>query len=111
MGLSDRMTDTVTVYARTRAADTWTRACGPLPALVTRLNASGQRRESRLPDPDVTHMARLPIDYDGLISAGNRVRRASDAAEWVVKFVRPHYTLAGSHVALGLAEVEATSGS
>ena len=111
MGLSDRMTDAVKVYARTRAADTWTLACGPLPALITRLNASGQRRESRLPDPEVTHMARVPIDYADSISAGHRVRRSSDSAEWVVKFVRPHYSMASAHVALGLAEVEATIGS
>lgn len=105
------MADTVTVYARIRAADTWTRVCGPLPVLITRLNASGQRRESTLPDPDVTHMARVPVDYDGIIATGQRLRRAADGAEWVVKFVRSHYTMSSSHVALGLAEVEGTIGS
>lgn len=110
MGLTARMTDTVTVYARARGADTWAQVDYPLPALITALNASGQRRESTQLDPEVTHMGRLPLSADGHVSAGNRLRRSSDGAEWVVRFVRAHGTAATKHVAVGLAHVEPVIG-
>jgi len=109
MGLTARMTDMVDVYERTRGGDTWTAVGATIPALITALNASGQRRESAQLEPDVTHMARLPLSADGQVRAGNRLRRTSDGAEWVVRFVRAHGTAATKHVAVGLAQVEPTA--
>ncbi len=111
MSLRARMRDRVTVHVRTRGEDDWAQVGGPLAALITRLRADGQRRESNLPEPDVTHMVRLPLSAREAVVAGRRLRRVTDDAEWLVRFVRVHDgPVQAGHVAAGCAEVEGTVG-
>lgn len=106
------MRDRVTVHVRTRGDDEWMQVGGPLAALITRLRADGQRRESNAPEPDVTHMARLPLSAREVVIAGRRLRRVADNAEWLIRFVRVHdEPVQAGHIVVGLAEVEGTVGT
>ena len=104
MSFQSRMQDRVAVYAKTAEADTWTRVGDSvLRCCITELSASGARRESRLLEPDVTHVCRmLP---NSKIEAGQRFQRQSDKQEFSVRNLRNHRSPSPGQLIVGLAEV------
>lgn len=106
MSFQGLLKDAVTVYARTPESDVWAMVgtgLRPLPCKLTPLSASGARRESRLAEPDVTHTCRmLP---NAAVAAGQRLQRASDGQEFVVRSVRTQSHPVPGQMILGVAEV------
>ena len=107
MSFGGLLKDSVRVYSRTAETETWVRVAGiptVLPCKITPLSASGARRESRLLEPDVTHVCRLRLEVH--IAAGQRLQRQSDGQEFVVRNLRTQTHPAPGQLILGLAEVE-----
>lgn len=108
MALSDWLSDAVDVYRRTPEADTWTRLASEVAALITPVSAQGARREAMLLEPDVTHVGHMALNMT--VAAGQRLKRVSDGAEFVVRAVRAYDQpfLVEQHTALSLTQ-EATA--
>jgi hypothetical protein len=101
------LTDTVLVYTRTAETENWVlQQTQSIRCRITPLSASGARRESRLPDPDITHTCRMLPNT--LIAAGQRLQRQSDEAEFIVKATRTQDKPGQGQLIVGLAEAEKT---
>lgn len=100
-----RMTDLLDVVARTKETETLNTVLFSVPAWIgDELSATGALRHDPNLELSLTHVARVPYDLarSGLgtaadeadnatvIETGNRVRRQSDGAEWIVKGIRHH---------------------
>lgn len=101
------LADTVLVYTRTVESETWVlQQTLPIRCRITPLSASGARRESRLPEPDVTHICRMLPNT--LIAAGQRLQRQSDSQEFIVKAAREQAKPGQGQLIVSLAKVENT---
>lgn len=80
------MTQKVRIYQRTVETDTWRPVSGELLACINVLNPNSARKESILPEPDITHVCRMQIANKP--QAGQRLRRLSDGEEFNIRTVR-----------------------
>ncbi len=103
MSLQSLLNTTVHVYTRDEEADTWTRGPETLRCRITALSASGARRESPLPEPNVTHICRM-VRTD-LITGGQHLKRLSDGQEFEVRSVRHQDAPVPGQTIIGLAQV------
>lgn len=93
----------VNVYTKEEEADTWTRGPETLRCRITALSASGARRESPLPEPNVTHICRLA--KTDLILGGQHLKRLSDGQEFEVRSVRSQDYPRPGQTIVGLTQV------
>lgn len=105
MSFASLLRDSVRAYAKAPESDTWVQVPGTglLACKLTPLSASGARRESRLPEPDVTHTCRLVVN--ALLETGQRLQRQSDQQEFVVRSARTQTHPVPGQTILGVAEV------
>jgi len=105
MGLYSRMTERASVWARTDETDTWACVIQQVPCSVTALSPQAARRESMLPDPEVTHLVRA--EGEPAVSQGMRLRLDSDFREFVAKYVRVAELPRPGHTVIGVAAAKA----
>ncbi len=109
MSLLSRMTEIVDVYARSPETDEWLSLAVGVACSITEGPLGGGRREQQLLDPEVTHTARTVTPAE-TFAAGQRLRRPSDGAEWVVRAARRAGGTGAAHTQLALMESEPTIG-
>lgn len=93
----------VRTMTRQEETDTWALSGQVYACRITALSANGARRESVLPEPDVTHVGR--VRYGVGIAAGQRIKDVHTGNEYEVRAVREHEYPRPGQCILSLAQV------
>lgn len=100
MSFDSLLVNRATIHARTKETELWPAVGGTVACRITALSAGGARRESRIEDPDVTHVCRMRPN--SLVAVGQRFRDTATGNEYEVKTLREHPVPAPGQLVIGL---------
>lgn len=107
--LGSAMREEIAIWSRTAESSTWTVVIASARAAISELDLRGRRATSVVLDPDITHVARVPIAWQTYLVAGRRIVRASDGREWIIGPVRDNSASVQPHVRAYLKAAEAVT--
>jgi hypothetical protein len=97
LNLAAAMREEIAIWARTPETDEWALVTGAR-AAITELDLRGRRTTALLLDPDITHVARVPLAWQSYLAEGRRMVRQSDGQEFVIGPVRDNVGCLTRHV-------------
>jgi hypothetical protein len=109
LGLGSAMRDEISIWARTAESDDWAVVATGARAALTELDARGRRRTDVYLDPEITHVARVPLMWEDELVEGRRIVRTSDGAEFVIGPRQVHDEPPERHVRLYLKAAAAVT--
>jgi len=107
--LGSAMRTEIAIWARTAESDTWVVQVASARACITPLDARGRRSTSVYLDPEISHVARVPLAWEAYLIEGRRIVRASDGQEFVIGPTQDNGDSVPRHVRAYLKAAEAVT--